>query len=1592
MRESLSLEQQEILDQLADRFEAEYRENLSPMIEDYLQLHPSIRRDLLRELLTVERELRAHGNNSSRAEDFLQRFPSDRDIVLQVFSEKPRLEIDSKDTVSLDDEHATVSTADGEKPGPKLVSVPSDENRIFGNYELLDEIARGGMGVVYRARQINLNRIVALKMILSGQVANDEEIQRFYSEAEAAAKLDHPRIVPIYEIGEHQGQHFFTMAFVDGFSLQEKIDGELLDPKESAQTCIKIADAVHFAHLNGLIHRDLKPGNVLIDGSGEPRVTDFGLAKRVESDSELTKDGAVLGTPSYMPPEQASGDLANVGVRSDVYALGAILFSLLTGRPPFKADSAFQTLEQVINAEVTSPKRLNQQVDRDLETICLKCLEKEPNKRYESADDFAAELQRYVRGEPIKTRPIGAGERIWRWCRRRPAIAGFSVAVSLLMVVAGASALWAIRSHTVSEQLTVIRAGIDSGDFSSENVRKLDTLITELAALDESEADIANDSLDTAIAASIEKQIRQPYIDDGSVVEIERRIAFLSDRNSTKASQLTSLLSERLGRWQAVTDLGSPFDLSEVTALVPNLKVSDDKKSVSIVDGVAPTSFDVSGNVRLLAQFAAPRDGPIEFAFVFHDGSQDQYQLKFRSFISAQDELGVNHGEEDGQESAELQILKNGQMVRFQQLDASVLADDVLSLSASREFRRISVRLNDGSPMRFDDLFPSPVSSNQLLHLRASQSTQLIRLLVLQQLTPLQPTPLERADRQFVAGEFGRALRSYEEQLAVGGAREVRYEALFKKALCLLRMSRESEALEILEQVSSADSKRWPLLAAAQTWQMHVRQKRFSKADTAFQFLTRYAEVSEIAPLIPQDIRETLLDSYVSHLRISYDFANKEEMGRRIEQCKRAAVVCALLGEPLYREHTLNWHIARGYEAIGQPDDAISLIKKQLSLLEDAPLGERDRAALQYLRTYSRIQKAANDPAPALRSIDDWIPKMAKRQVSMELKLLRSTVLLAQNQWELAKRQIESVREERSSLGHLEEGKIAGAELLGIVHEHNGNHDRAKRVWREAFEAKRELGLVARVRNRKEAWGVLMLGVWSDVITDDEIRHIISSMIVLYGQLSSGEATNLLSSLTTQTEAVSPQILRDLVRTPRGREFCVNFFLGRARLDQQYQHARILLASEFLVHGTIGRESVPTEIDGVIWTLSNYLVNEYRTNEIGISDLLLLASAWKGEMGKLGWDSLAQRFAESPSQRARLAYVLGHRHVRLGNLASAKELFASAQADAVEGTTVSRLASEDHALLNDGNRLVSCSNESAMQIVVSFMQGDAEVGLLQLPPNSEKRLLLPPAEFRLSVKSGRSVELSLDDVSMKQRLRQHILASSESATASDPVGRADDSRMTFAASFDGSSSRITVLSLKRPIGRDPITYEVWATPASTSMANRKRDFPLIHRWNMRLAITLTGHWALIAKDGDRFVRVRHEGRLPRVGQRDHVAGVWDGNEITIFVNGVKQPQSQEVDELFASKRTGTSIGGQEIAGRASGFHGTIDEIRVSSIARYRDDFIPKDRFEADDHTLALYHFDEGFGKSLKDSSGNGHHGKIINTEWIEFQLEAPRAK
>ncbi|MFM9964917.1 MAG: serine/threonine-protein kinase [Planctomycetaceae bacterium] len=427
--------------------------------------------------------------------------------------------------------------ADLSKPTPLVPSL-----RQFGDYELIEEIARGGMGIVYKAWQRSLKRTVALKMILSGHVASTDDVDRFQAEAQAAASLSHPGIVPIFEVDQIEGQHFFAMEFIDGFSLARRVAIGPLEPMEAAMLIRRTADAVQYAHERGVIHRDLKPANIIVDHDGQPHVTDFGLAVIQEGHDSQAVAGEPIGTASYMPPEQAIGQRGKIGAASDVYSLGATLYCLITGRPPFQSANSADTLIQVIHHDPVPPRQLNQQIPKDIETICLKCLDKNPERRYASALELSDELRRYLRNEPILARPLPQWARLIKWCQRHRSLA---LVASVLM--ASVASLIAI-SVMYNLQLVAEREAARAAERQAERVLDLtQSLLSKLSHLSESETALL--TLQVSEYAGLCATLEQfALMEDSPKADATRaRLLDHAERLSVSAAPASRESLERLG-------------------------------------------------------------------------------------------------------------------------------------------------------------------------------------------------------------------------------------------------------------------------------------------------------------------------------------------------------------------------------------------------------------------------------------------------------------------------------------------------------------------------------------------------------------------------------------------------------------------------------------------------------------------------------------------------------------------------------------------------------------------------------------------------------------------------------------------------------------------------------------------------------------------------------------------------------------------------------------------------------------------------------------------------------------------------------------
>ncbi len=572
------------IDDECDRFESAWRGGGQPDLESFLAgfVGPA-RTQLMRDLLALELDLRLGRGDKPDDHAYRQRFPGHEDVIDAVLGSRgktddlrleqrlletgePTVDGPVNDRPTIDgpanDELTTAAPGTGRvtefRTGDGEFAAPWPGRSTTDDYEIVAELGRGGMGIVYQARQTALNRLVALKVIKSAEFASAAELIRFQNEAEAVAQLDHPNIVPIYEVGQRAGQRFFSMKLVPGSSLDQKLGDFAADVMASARLVATIAGAIQHAHERGILHRDLKPANILLDERGQPHVTDFGLARQIATESGLTHSGYPVGTPSYMSPEQVRGEKGSFTTATDVYGLGSILYALLTGHAPFLGSSLAETLDRVRDDAPRPPAQLNARVPRDLEIICLKCLEKDPQRRYPSARALADDLKRWLSGEPIEARSVGPTTRAWMWCRRNPLPAALG-AVCVMAVLGGlAGVTWKWREAAVAndETQTINRFLIDdllAQAAPRSNPRGASLTVGEL--LDITSSKLGKLENRPAVEASIRRTLGSAYHSLGlydraephfqAAIALDSRVHGPNDRQTLRdVNLLTSVLDD----------------------------------------------------------------------------------------------------------------------------------------------------------------------------------------------------------------------------------------------------------------------------------------------------------------------------------------------------------------------------------------------------------------------------------------------------------------------------------------------------------------------------------------------------------------------------------------------------------------------------------------------------------------------------------------------------------------------------------------------------------------------------------------------------------------------------------------------------------------------------------------------------------------------------------------------------------------------------------------------------------------------------------------------------------------------------------------
>jgi serine/threonine-protein kinase len=1151
-------------------------------------------------------------------------------------------------------------------------------------YEVLGELGRGGMGVVYRARQTSLKRLVALKTVLVGAHAGPEALARFKAEAEAVARLQHPNIVQIFEVGAHGGLPFFSLEFISGGTLAGRLKGGPLAAADAAALAEALARAVHYAHRQGVVHRDLKPANVLLTEEGVPKVTDFGLAKQLGAASLQTASGAVLGTPCYMAPEQAAGDSRAAGPEVDVYALGAILYEMLTGSPPFRGGTMLETLEQVRTREPKPPRGVRPGVPRDLETICLKCLRKEPAARYPSALALAQDLERYRSREPILARPEGPLGRFRRKLRRhRWAAAG----VLIVAAAVGGAAFWA-ASGSRDRQVAALQAQIDRGlepaEWSADRLGELLQGVEErIAALDPLAPELATADRERLHARARETLLRSlnvPRLGPDDVERFREDLRALAARGDPKVPELEAGLASRLQRWEEVFDLRPPFAGWDKTLPAEAVRAQDGRLTAA-GDGARAvlTREACEGSVRLEAVFeptwaSAPRVG-----LLLNAGPGGPEPKGYALVVSAARDRDPDPPRPPpagaGEADFYLQVRRDGACLREQAV--RLPTGKPLALRATREGDRLTFQANELPPVVFLDVFSVDAAGRGACGVVWPAGAALARLRAERLAAPPAPSPLEQGDALYARGDVAGAAAAYEAYARAPVATPAGQEARFKTALCLTKLGRADEAVPLLEQVAGAPGDPWPAAAAGRLLLLLLERNRLPEAEAAFDSLAARYRIEDLIPVLPEDVRGRIVTQFFRSLAGANRLAVRPDA---VAHAERLVQVSEFFRDGNFETRRT---LVRAYQATGQDDRAARYARDFLRGAANLPPGVRRFDTLQMVMEYGRLLRSRGEPAPALAEVERWLAE-APDDSDPKAKALRAEALLerARDRAALGDRP-GAERDVDACLGTLARPGVrnmyhlhSAAHLArGFLLEERGEAAGARAAWKEgcwgAWRAKLP------EETRKE--------VPEQIPYDENLGRALEHVIMasLTGELSDAEAERLVAGVLSSSSGealpaqmaglvrVPPAAVRSMWQSKRGRDWARRIAYRQLSVLDSARAPVLLLAAEVLRHGAFG--GAPSdEQDAVVWDAVEKVFGLFASGELGRTQVLQLGLTWKGTANFLGWGSVAPGLP--PPARGPLAYAMGHRFLRLGKPAEAEAFFRTAADDAPDGTGLKRLA------------------------------------------------------------------------------------------------------------------------------------------------------------------------------------------------------------------------------------------------------------------------------------------------------------------------------
>lgn len=1187
-------------------------------------------------------------------------------------------------------------------------------------YQIVGELGRGGMGVVYLAEDLKLKRHVGLKMIRADSDTDQVALERFRIEAEAIANLQHPNIVQIYEVGEHEGCPFIALEYLDGGSLRAKIRAGRIPPREAASMVRDLAAALAHAHERGVIHRDIKPGNVLLTLTGVVKISDFGLAKRFDLDqSQLTPTGAVLGTPAYMSPEQALGRAREVGPLTDVYSLGAVLYELLTGDRPFHGENAAELIHRVVAEEPTPPSKSRPGIDRDIETICLKAMAKESRRRYSSAQALADDLGRYLAGEPIVARRYGWLDRAAARVRRNPAAAAAIVVLAVGLALTGRFFAESRASNRVAALTREFEDALDLPVWSAEQRARLFEMEAEIGRLRDSSRADASRRLDDRFVQQVRVRLGAARIEPGERQAIEDELAWFAERDARRSAELRAELHGRLRKWQSIVELAAPFERAgEIFAR--DKVAAKNGGLVALADDGLPLATTVESRdpIRVEATYSPGWEQADRLGVFVHDAAQREpkvgvptktrpsavagYGFILRPAYPAEDDLvALNPAKasrrplhfDETTRKARLSIERQGRTLRSKIVD---LPAGPVTIFAKREGDRLEVQVAGGEPLIAHDLFPLGGSRRGVVAIDMPSAATLAAFRAETQPLPRSPSPLEKADVLFSEGKYAEAASLFDEHLRRAPSPD-QAEANCKRGFCDVELRRESDAVKAFELAMAQPGERWPAIAAMQLALLHSRAKRLDDL-TAILFTAKVRfDAKTLSLYVSEETRRALFEGQDIQ-KESFLFVDREQTHR----LERLAQIADLFDDASVG-FAVRWNLGKAQALAGDESAAAATFE---AILPEAILPEAIARSTQgpaqtvlfthILRWYAWLLCRTGRGTEALARLNDLAINHPRRiRESFKADVGEDPIVLASLPIWLERARVHSHlnrhAEAEADVDHYLNRLPASVEdynfhapaclIKGFLRLRAGDEAGANQTWRMGSYSSFRRRIAASGRasrdlpdlpeHRHGVFDYLMLASLTGELTDDEAAKIYKRLLADASEsVALRQAANLVN--------LSSASLRGMYRLDRPKEAARKMAFLELSPGDTYRMPGFVIFYQKLRDDLFAGK--PTELqDEVLWDISNEMLRLVSEEAFAKSTFIQGALAWKGTTNFLGWAGLEKTL--SPKARGQIAWLFGHRYHILGRPADAIAFFRIAAESAPVGSGQRRLAEGEIARL-----------------------------------------------------------------------------------------------------------------------------------------------------------------------------------------------------------------------------------------------------------------------------------------------------------------------